>query len=154
MCSQCHGTGFVTYSKSLNVKIPAEVKEGQKIRLKGEGKLSSDGRKGDLYLVIKFADKEYTINGTDLTKIIEVSPAEAVIGTKKEIQTLHGNINIKIPPKTSCGAVLRLKGLGLPQKSGNYGNLNVKISLAIPKNLTEEQINLYEKLLKTEKQTD
>lgn len=150
VCSHCHGTGFVTYSKTLNVKIPAEVKEGQKIRLKGEGKLAANGSKGDLFLVVKFADKEYTINGTDLTKTIDVTPAEAVVGTKKEIQTLHGNINIKIPPKTSCGAMLRLKGLGLPQKSGGYGNLNVKISLAIPKDLTDEQIKLYEQLLKLE----
>ncbi len=150
MCSHCHGTGFVTFSKTLNVKIPPEVKEGQKIRLKGEGKSASNGMKGDLYLVVKFADKEYTINGTDLTKTLEVTPAEAVIGTKKEIQTLHGNINIKIPPRTSCGAVLRLKELGLPKKTGGYGNLNVKISLAVPKNLTDEQIKLYEQLLKLE----
>lgn len=150
VCSHCHGTGFVTYSKTLNVKIPQEVKEGQKIRLKGEGKLASNGQKGDLFLVVKFSDKEYTINGTDLTKIVEVTPSEAVVGTKKEIQTLHGSINIKIPPRTSCGAVLRLKELGLPKKSGGYGNLNVKISLAIPKNLTDEQIKLYEQLLKLE----
>ena len=151
VCSQCHGTGFVTYSKSLNVKIPAEVKEGQKIRLKGEGKTGSNGTKGDLYLIVKFSDKEYTINGSDLTKTIEVTPAEAVIGTKKELQTLHGTINIKIPAKTSCGAVLRLKELGLPKKSGGYGNLNVKISLAVPKNISDEQIKLYEQLLKIEK---
>ena len=150
MCSQCHGTGFVTFSKTLNVKIPPEVKEGQKIRLKGEGKSASNGMKGDLFLVVKFADKDYTISGCDLTKTIEVTPAQAVIGTKKEIQTLHGNINIKIPPRTSCGAVLRLKGLGLPKKSGGYGNLNVKINLAVPKELTDEQIKLYEQLLKTE----
>ena len=150
MCSQCHGTGFVTYTKTLNVKIPAEVKEGQKIRLKGEGKTGADGSKGDLFLVVKFADKEYTINGSDLVKTIEVTPAEAVVGTKKEIQTLHGNINIKVPPRTSCGAVLRLKELGLPKKSGGYGNLNVKISLAVPKNLSDEQIKLYEQLLQLE----
>lgn len=152
MCSQCHGTGFVTYSKTLNVKIPPEVKEGQKIRLKGEGKSASNGMKGDLFLVVKFSDKDYTINGTDLTKTIEVTPAEAVVGTKKEIQTLHGNINIKIPPKTSCGAVLRLKELGLPKKAGGYGNLNIKISLAVPKDLSDEQIKLYEQLLKLESQ--
>lgn len=150
VCSQCHGTGFVTYSKSLNVKIPAEVKEGQKIRLKGEGKTGSNGAKGDLFLVVKFSDKDYTIKGSDLTKTIEVTPAEAVIGTKKELQTLHGNINIKIPAKTSCGAVLRLKELGLPKKSGGYGNLNVKISLAVPKDISDEQIKLYEQLLKLE----
>ena len=142
--------GVCNFFQTLNVKIPPEVKEGQKIRLKGEGKSASNGMKGDLYLVVKFADKDYTINGTDLTKTIEVTPAEAVVGTKKEIQTLHGNINIKIPPRTSCGAVLRLKELGLPKKSGGYGNLNVKISLAVPKNLTDEQIKLYEQLLKLE----
>lgn len=151
VCPHCSGTGFVTFSKTLNVKIPPEVKEGQKIRLKGEGKIGAGNTKGDLFLVVRFSDKNYTINGTDLTKTIEVTPAEAVVGTKKEIETLHGNINIKIPPKTSCGAVLRLKELGLPKKSGGYGNLNVKISLAIPKDLTDEQIKLYEQLLKLEK---
>ena len=151
MCPHCNGTGFVTFSKTLNVKIPPEVKEGQKIRLKGEGKTGSGNLKGDLYLVVKFADKQYSINGSDLTKTIDVTPAEAVIGTKKEIETLHGNINIKIPPKTTGGTVLRLKGLGLPKKSGGYGNLNVKINLSIPKTLSDEEIKLYEQLLKLEK---
>ena len=151
VCPHCNGTGFVTFSKTLNVKIPPEVKEGQKIRLKGEGKTGSGNVKGDLYLIVKFADKNYTINGSDLTKTIEITPAQAVVGTKKEIETLHGNINIKIPPRTSNGTVLRLKELGLPKKSGGYGNLNIKINLAVPKNLTEEEIKLYEKLLQLEK---
>ena len=150
MCSQCHGTGFVTYSKNLNVKIPLEVKEGQKIRLKGEGKSGHSNTKGDLFLIVKFSDKEYSINGVDVTKNIDISPAEAVIGTKKELQTLHGNINIKIPPKTSSGSILRLKELGLPLKSGGFGNLNVKINITIPKELTKEQIKLYEQLLELE----
>ena len=151
VCPHCNGTGFVTFSKTLNVKIPPEVKEGQKIRLKGEGKTGSGNVKGDLYLIVKFADKNYTINGSDLTKTIEITPAQAVVGIKKEIETLHGNINIKIPPRTSNGTVLRLKELGLPKKSGGYGNLNIKINLAVPKNLTEEEIKLYEKLLQLEK---
>ena len=151
VCPHCIGTCFLTFSKTLNVKIPPEVKEGQKIRLKGEGKTGSGNVKGDLYLIVKFADKNYTINGSDLTKTIEITPAQAVVGTKKEIETLHGNINIKIPPRTSNGTVLRLKELGLPKKSGGYGNLNIKINLAVPKNLTEEEIKLYEKLLQLEK---
>ncbi len=151
MCQNCSGTGFTTFTKTLNVKIPSEVKEGQKIRLKGEGKLASNGVKGDLLLVVKFADKDYSISGSDLTKTVEVTPAEAVVGTKKDIQTLHGNINIKIPPRTSCGAVLRLKELGLPKKGGGFGNLNVKISLAIPKDLSDDEIKLYEELLKLQK---
>ncbi|MBS4760180.1 MAG: J domain-containing protein [Clostridium sp.] len=153
MCPNCNGTGFTTFTKTLNVKIPLEVKEGQKIRLKGEGRQALSGQntiRGDLFLVVKFSDKEYTINGSDLTKTIEVTPAEAVVGTKKELKTLHGNINIKIPPRTSCGAVLRLKELGLPKKAGGFGNLNVKISLSVPKSLSEQEINLYEELLKLE----
>ena len=150
VCYDCGGSGVVVQSKQLSVKLPPEVKEGQKIRLKGEGQTSSQGRRGDLYLVIKFKDKEYEINGVDLTKTIEVTPAEAVIGGNKEISTLHGSITIKIPPKTSCGAKLRLKELGLPKKGGGYGNLNVKISLALPKELSDKEIELYKKLLELE----
>ncbi len=151
VCYNCGGAGVVSQTKSLSVKIPPEVKEGQKIRLKGEGKTTTKGQRGDLYLVVKFKDKDYEISGSDLTMTAEITPAEAVIGTKKDIATLHGNINIKIPPKTSCGAKLRLKDLGLPKKSGGYGNLNVKININIPKNLSEKQIDLYKQLLALER---
>lgn len=152
VCYDCGGSGVVIESKQLSVKIPPQVKEGQKIRLKSEGQTSSRGQKGDLFLIIKFKDKEYEICGTDLTKTIEVSPAEAVVGAQKDIQTLHGSINIKIPPRTSCGAKLRLKGLGLPEKEGGYGNLNVKISLSIPKDLSDKEIELYKQLLELQSQ--
>ena len=72
-------------------------------------------------------------------------------GCNKEIQTPHGKITIKIPQKTSTGQALRLKNLGLPQKEGGYGNLNAKIKIYIPKNLTEEQIKLYKQLAELEK---
>ena len=81
-----------------------------------------------------------------MTKDVEITPPEAVLGTKKEIKTLHGNINIKIPPKTSSGQMLRLKELGLPKKGGGYGNLNARIKIVLPKNLTDRQIELYKQL--------
>ena len=62
-----------------------------------------------LYLIINITDGEYTVDGYDLTKDVEITPSEAVLGTKKDIKTLHGDINIKIPPKTSSGQMLRLK---------------------------------------------
>ena len=96
--------------------------------------------------MVHFKDSEYEIDGADLTKEVEITPPEAVLGTKKDIETLHGKIGIKIPPKTSSGQALRLKGLGLPQKGGGYGNLNAKIKIVIPKNLTDKQIELYKKL--------
>ncbi len=145
-CSECGGTGFKSEPKSIKVKLPPNITEGQKIRIKGEGKSDSYGRKGDLYLVINVKDKDYDVNGADLTKEIEITPPEAVLGCKKDIETLHGKIGIKIPPKTSSGQALRLKDLGLPKKGGGYGNLNAKIKIVIPKNISDKQIELYKKI--------
>lgn len=149
-CSACGGTGIKNEQKSIKVKLPADVKAGQKIRIKGEGKVDEYGNKGDLYLVLNIEDREYQVDGYDLTKEIEITPPEAVLGTKKEITTLHGAITIKIPPKTSSGQSLRLKDLGLAKKSGGHGNLNAKIKIVIPKNLTDKQIELYKKLSEIE----
>ena len=147
-CSNCGGTGIKTEPKTIKVKLPPDVEEGKKVRIKGEGQTDAYGRKGDLYLVINFKDNEYEISGSDLTKEVEITPPEAVLGCKKDIQTLHGKIGIKIPPKTSSGQSLRLKGLGLPNKSGGFGNLNAKIKIIIPKNLTDKQIELYKQINK------
>ena len=150
ICSECGGTGIVSKSRNLTVKIPKGVKEGQKIRLKGEGKIDGYGRKGDLYFTIKFKDNEYEISGEDVTKSIEITPSEAVLGCKKDVTTLHGIIGIKIPPETRAGKTLRLKDLGLPKKSGGFGNLNLKIAINIPKTITAEQKELYKKLSELE----
>lgn len=145
-CQACGGTGIHSEQKSIKVRIPKDVKEGQKIRVKGEGKSDAYGQKGDLYLVLHMKDNEYQMDGADLTKDVEITPPEAVLGCKKNIETLHGKIGIKIPPMTSSGQSLRLKGLGLPTKSG-FGNLNAKIKIVIPKDLTDKQIELYKQML-------
>lgn len=149
-CPHCGGTGIISEQKSVNVKLPPEVKEGQKIRLAGEGKTDNHGNKGDLYFKISIKDPEYQIDGVNLTKEVEVTPAQAVLGCKKDIQTLHGNIGIKIPAGISSGT-LRLKSLGLPKKDGGYGDLNAKIKIIIPKKLNDKQIELYEKLAEFDK---
>ena len=148
-CQACGGTGIINENKSLKVKLPKEVKEGQKIRLKGEGKVDAYGQKGDLYLIITPKDSEYEIKGSDLTKEVEITPPEAVLGCKKEIQTLHGKFTIKIPAMTSTGKSLRLKELDLPKKSGGFGNLNAKIKIVLPEKLSQKEIDLYKQLLKT-----
>ncbi len=145
-CSACGSTGIINETKSIKVRLPKEIKEGQKVRLKGEGKADAYGQKGDLYLIISPKDSEYEIKGSDLTKEIEITPPEAVLGCQKEIRTLHGNIGIKIPPMTSSGKMLRLKNLGLPKKAGGYGNLNAKIKIVLPAKLTQKQIDLYKQL--------
>ena len=146
-CTVCGGTGIVNEQKSLKVKLPKEVKVGQKIRLKGEGRADAYGQKGDLYLIITPVDGEYQISGCDLTKDVEITPPEAVLGCSKEIKTLHGTITIKIPKMTSSGKCLRLKNLGLPKKSGGYGNLNARIKIVLPDKMSQKQIDLYKQIL-------
>ena len=144
-CSHCGGTGIHSENKTVKVKLPKEVHEGVKVRLKGEGKSDGRGNKGDLYLVVHFKDNEYEIDGANLTKEVEITPPEAVLGCSKEIKTLHGNINIKIPGGVSSGQSLRLKGLGLPEGNG-FGALNAKIKIVVPKNYSSEIKNLYKKI--------
>ncbi len=149
-CPNCGGTGFVNEPRTIKVKLPKNVKEGQKIRVRGEGKADAYGHKGDLYFIVNIKDPEYTVDGSDLTKEVDVSPSDAVLGAKKEFVTPHGKITITIPPRTSCGQSLRLKELGLPKKDGGFGNLNAKIRIVVPKDLTDEQIELYKKLRELE----
>lgn len=145
-CTHCGGTGFVNNSSSVKIKLPKNVTEGQKIKLKGKGRVDSYGRRGDMYLVVHIKDGEYQIDGTTLIKEVEIAPTEAVLGTQKDIETLHGKINIKIPKMVSSGQALRLKELGLPDKNGKYGDLKVKMKIVIPKDLTSKEIELYKQL--------
>ncbi len=144
-CSHCGGTGIHSEPKTVNVKLPKDIHEGMKIRLKGEGKAGNRGRKGDLYLVVHIKDSEYDIDGVNVTKEIEITPPEAVLGCNKDIITLHGKINIKIPAGVSSGQSLRLKKLGLPD-GNSYGDLNAKIKIVIPKNYSQEIKDLYKKI--------
>ncbi len=146
-CSHCGGTGIHSEAKTVKVNLPKNLHEGAKIRLKGEGKSDGRGRKGDLYLVVHYKDSEYEIEGSNLTKEVEITPPEAVLGCQKDIATLHGKINIKIPEGVSSGQTLRLKGLGLPDGNG-FGVLNARIRIVIPKNYNSEIKELYKKIQK------
>ncbi len=145
-CSHCAGSGIERNLKNLSVKVPKFVKEGQKIRLKGEGRGDDYGNKGDLYLTVKIKDPNFVIDGDDLTKTVEITPSMAVLGGKKEIETPDGKVTITIPERTNSGKLLRLKGLGLPKKDGEKGNLNVKILIVLPKTISNNEIELYKKL--------
>jgi len=144
-CSHCGGTGIISTPKTVKVKLPKGIEEGKKIRLKGEGKSDRYGRKGDLYFIVHFKDSEYEFDGSNVTKDVEITPPEAVLGCSKDIQTLHGKINIKIPAGVSSGQSLRLKQLGIPVSNG-YGDLNARIKIVIPKNQSSEIIDLYKKI--------
>ena len=148
-CCNCNGKGEINNYKKFNVKIPANIKNGSKIRLAGEGsKGLYGGVNGDLYLTIHINEtKEYKTDGLNILKSIEISPAEAVLGTRLKISTLNGNINLKIAPRTQNGQKIRLSGCGLVQNN-NIGDMIVTVEIKIPQNLSKEEIDLYRKLEK------
>ncbi|MDD3593769.1 MAG: DnaJ domain-containing protein [Candidatus Gastranaerophilales bacterium] len=146
-CYKCGGTGIATVSKSLNIKIPKMIKEGQKIRLPREGKKDEYGNIGDLYLTIKFNPKsQFKIEGENVTSDVEITPAEAVMGTVKEVRTLSGAVKVTIPPGTQGGKSLRLKNLGLPKKDGSSGFHNARIKIVLESPMSPEVKELYKKL--------
>ena len=150
-CQHCGGTGFVNKTENFKVKIPKGAKEGQKIRVKGAGKTGGYGHKGDLYLVLNIKDSTWEVNGLNLTTDVEITPSQAVLGVKKQIKTpSDGKITITIPPETSSGKMLRLKNLGL-YSGKERGDLNVRIKIVLPQNISQEQIQLYKKLRELEK---
>lgn len=146
-CSNCLGTGIEKITKNITFQVPKFVKDGQKIRLKGEGKKDAYGRTGDVYLTVKIQDSEYEIDGANIIKDIELLPYEAVLGCEKQIKTPSGNIKIKFPAGMSSGKKLRIKEMGLPSKEGK-GNLEARVKIIIPTELSKEAIGLYEKLKK------
>jgi len=129
------GKHSVNYNgESFDIKIPAGIKNGEKLRVKGKGK-SYQGQKGDLYLVVEVAPSpEYERDGDDLIKDVEISLKKAIFGGKIELKTLYKDITIKIPAGIKSGQKLRVKGQGvINRKTKEYGDLYLKLNIKIPK---------------------
>lgn len=133
-----------TTTQTFNVRIPAGIREGQKIRLAGQG----DG--GDLYLRIRFlGHADFQREGDDLASELELAPWEAVLGATIPLQTLDGKVNLKIKPGTQSGQQLRLSGLGLPAEGGGRGDLHIVVRVQVPEEMTGHERKLWEELAKT-----
>ncbi|HEY9787410.1 MAG TPA: DnaJ C-terminal domain-containing protein [Candidatus Obscuribacterales bacterium] len=144
-------------TKTIEVKIPAGVRSGSKIRVPGEGSRSPvGGAAGDLYLIVKVKPHDqFTIEGDNLICSLSLSPAQAVVGSEASVPTLEGPVKIRIPAGTQNGRMLRLRGRGLPKiKDTVRGDLLVKTKIVIPSELTEEEKRLYEQLAKIEQSRD
>ncbi|MFH2013171.1 MAG: DnaJ C-terminal domain-containing protein [Pseudomonadota bacterium] len=149
-CTACNGMGMVVKPRRLDIKIPAGVKDGSRIRLASQGEAGiGGGPSGDLYLHIKLKPHpHFTVIEHDVQTEIPLMPWEAVMGTEVEVLTLKGYVKMKIPPGTQSRQRLRLKGLGLSKKGGENGDQYVKIRIVVPKKVSEEEMDLYEKLAK------
>jgi curved DNA-binding protein len=148
-CPTCRGAGLVTRPKTLEVNIPAGVRDGSVIRLAGQGESSMNGGPpGDLFLRVRIIPHRlFSIIGEDDLQIeLPVAPWEAALGTKVNVPTLDAPVEMKIPAGTQGGARLRLRGQGLNKRSGGRGDEYVKIKIVNPPKLTAKEKELYEKL--------
>lgn len=146
-CRKCSGRGKVFGPKTIKVNIPRGIESGKKIRLKGLGNPGvSGGPAGDLYLRINVSGHSYFWReGKDIYCRVPINLKQAVLGGNVQVTTLAGKkVDLKIPPGTSSGQKFRLKGMGL-LSNGNKGNQYVEVTVKIPKNLNNEQKELFEK---------
>jgi curved DNA-binding protein len=151
-----HGTERIINAdgQRIKVKIKPGVYDGLKLKVKGKGQKGTFGKAGDLYLTIRIlATPGYERRGNDLHMEAPLDMFKALLGGKQEISTLSGKINITIPEGTQNGKVVRLKGKGMPvyEKTGEHGDLYVKLMIQLPQHLTEEQKELLRKLQATVK---
>ncbi len=141
--------------RTVNVKVPKGIKDGGKIRVKGEGGQGSRGGEGgDLYLVVNISQHHlFTRKENDLYCEIPVTLKEALFGAKIDVPTFEGKVNVTLPPNTQNGKTLRLKGKGMPKlKSTESGDLYIKIKMVLPSHLTEDQKKHLEEFAKTYKE--
>lgn len=148
-CPKCRGQGRIKQTKTLSVKIPPGVDDGDRIRLAGEGEAGSHGAPaGDLYVqVVLKAHALFTREGNHLYCEIPVNFATAVLGGELNVPTLTGEVRLQIPAETQSGKVLRLRGKGIPGlRGGGAGDLFCRVMVETPVNLSRHQKELLQSL--------
>jgi curved DNA-binding protein len=135
-------------ARNLDINIPAGVVDGQRVRLRGQGgRGANGGQSGDLYLNVRIAPHpRYRVSGRDLTAVVALSPWEAALGAAVRIETPGGAATVNVPPGTSSGRRLRLKGRGLPNRRGEPGDFFVEAQIRVPSTLSAEESRLFEDL--------
>jgi DnaJ-class molecular chaperone len=148
VCPACGGSGQVAKTEAYQVKVPAGVTEGQRLRVAGRGEAGAGGgAAGDLFLRVRLAKHpDFEVEDHNLIYETEVAPWEAVLGAKITVPTLNGSVNIKIPPGTQSGQKLRVRGRGLPERGGGSGDLIVETRIEVPGRVSDSEKKLWEQL--------
>ncbi|MBV6759739.1 MULTISPECIES: molecular chaperone DnaJ [Rhodococcus] len=152
-CEVCHGNGVTNRTRTITVRVPAGVSDGQKIRLAGQGEAGLRGApSGDLFVTVRVRpDKVFGRNGDDLTLVVPVSYGELVLGTTVSVPTLEGRVGVKIPAGTADGRILRVRGRGVPKRAGGAGDLLVTVKVAVPQKLDDPATEALKTYLEAEK---
>ena len=146
-CATCLGGGWQRSRREVDVRIPAGVRSGQRVRVSGEGGGGARHR-GDLYLAVTVAPhREFERKGDDIALTLPITAPEAALGTALEVPTLRGKVSMKVPTATSSGRTFRLPGYGMPRgKGGGAGDQLVTVRIVMPSELKPEERELYERL--------
>ena len=134
--------------KTFTVKIPAGIRNGEKIRLIGQGKNGKNGgNNGDLFIQIKIEDsKTFRLEGYDLVTDLYLTPWEAVLGTRVSISSIDDKVSVYVPQGIESGEKVRIPGKGYKDGKGSRGDLIAEIKIVVPKRPTEEELELFEKM--------
>jgi len=134
--------------QSINFKIPKGVRDGEKIRLRGQGQNGiGGGRKGDLLMTVRMkSSQKYKVSGKNLEMTLDIMPWDAALGAKMTVDTLDGRINVKIPAGMQSGKKIRVAGKGYIDRKGHRGNLLIEARIVNPRHITGAQKKLYEQL--------
>lgn len=152
-CSTCNGKGRVKKNKAITVNVPSGIDTGDRLRVSGKGSPGANGGpNGDLYLEFSVGEHDYFVrDGDDIYLEVPITITEAILGTKKMIPTLYGNVRLNIPAGTDSGDKQRIKGKGIDNKnSRTKGNMYVIIKVITPKKLSRDQKKLIDSLNKTD----
>jgi molecular chaperone DnaJ len=135
-CPDCQGSGATMQTRTINVRIPAGVRDGARVRLAGKGTPGTQGAPaGDLYVTVHVEPhKLFGRSGDDLTLTVPITYAEAALGTTLRVPTLDGSVALKIAPGTPSGRTLRVRGRGVSRRGGT-GDLLVTVEVAVPTHL-------------------
>jgi molecular chaperone DnaJ len=153
-CPTCRGSGSVRTTRSFQVKVPAGVKDGARIRLSGRGEAGPPGASaGDLYVVVHVAaHRLFGRKGSDLTLALPITFAEAALGANVDVPTLNGPVKLKIPSGTQSGKTFRIRGRGAPKKGG-HGDLLVTVNVEVPQRLSRDEKHLLTQLKEAERES-
>ncbi|MFA5937001.1 MAG: molecular chaperone DnaJ [Candidatus Paceibacterota bacterium] len=148
-CDSCKGKGVLRREQEISINVPAGIRDGEMIRMTGMGEAISKGTAGDLYIKINIAPHHiFKREGNDLVMNLDLKLSDALLGTEYSIQTLDGEIKVKIPEGISINEILRVKGHGVPVSKSKRGDLLIKLKIKLPNKLSRKERELIEELKK------
>jgi len=148
-CDKCHGKGVLRKEEEISIAIPAGIRDGEMIRMTAMGEGVYKGTPGDLYIKINVAPhKLFRREGYDLVMDLDLKLSDALLGLKYKIETLDGEVEVEIPEGVSVNEILRVRGKGVPQKTGKRGDILIKLNIKMPHKLSKKAKEIIKELQK------